>query len=66
MITVEFVLCLQSPTSRQSAVIPGYQGHVPLVNVNNVHFGKRKTEQSREVFKPEVIDKRVNNFSTTG
>lgn len=47
-------------------MIPGYQGHVPLVNVNNVHFGKRKTEQSREVFKPDVIDNKKKEFATTG
>jgi len=29
-------------------------------------LGKRVTEQAREVFKPDVIDKPENNYSTTG
>ena len=52
--------------ARASAVIPGYSGYVPRVKVNNQYLGKRMTEQSREVFKPEVIDAPTNNFSTTG
>ena len=57
---------MQSPQPRQSAVIPGYQGHVPRVKVNNQFLGKRVTEQSRDVFKPDLIDKPQNGFSTTG
>jgi hypothetical protein len=52
--------------ARQSAVIPGYQGYVPRVKVNNQYLGKRVTEQSRDVLKQELIDTPVNNFSTTG
>ena len=47
-------------------MIPGYKGHVPRVKVNNQYLGKRITEQSRDVFKPEVVDTPTNNFSTTG
>lgn len=52
--------------ARQSAVIPGYQGYVPRVKVNNQYLGKRITEQSRDVLKEEVIDVPTNNFSTSG
>lgn len=51
---------------RQSAVIPGYAGYVPRVGVNNQYLGKRITEQSRDVFKADIIDKAANGFSTTG
>jgi len=47
-------------------VIPGYKGHIPRVKVNNQFLGKRITEQSREVFREEILDKAENNFSTTG
>lgn len=57
---------VKSPQPRASAVIPGYAGYVPKVKVNNQYLGKRMTEQSRDVFKPEVIDNPGNNFSTTG
>ena len=56
----------QEPGPRNNSVIPGYQGHVPRVKVNNQYLGKRITEQSREVFREEVLDKPQNNFSTTG
>jgi hypothetical protein len=56
----------KSPQPRASAVIPGYAGYVPKVKVNNQYLGKRITEQSRDVLKPECIDTPVNNFSTTG
>ena len=56
----------QSPALKQSAVIPGYAGYVPRVKVNNQFLGKRVTEQSRQVFKEDVLDRAVNNFSTTG
>jgi hypothetical protein len=49
-----------------AAVIPGYAGYVPRVKVNNQYLGKRITEQSREVFKPEIIDTPTNGYSTTG
>lgn len=57
---------MKSPREKQSAVIPGYQGHVPRVKVNNQFLGKRATEQSRDVLRPEVVDVAGNNFSTTG
>ena len=47
-------------------MIPGYQGHVPRVKVNNQFLGKRITEQSRDVLKESVVDRPGNNFSTTG
>ena len=47
-------------------MIPGYAGYVPRVKVNNQYLGKRITEQSRDVFRKDVIDKAENNFSTTG
>jgi hypothetical protein len=49
-----------------SSVIPGYAGYVPRIKVNNQYLGKRITEQSREVLKPEIIDNPGNVFSTTG
>lgn len=57
---------VKSPQPRQSAVIPGYQGYVPRIKVNNQYLGKRITEQSREVYKEDVLDKPANAFSTTG
>ena len=60
------LLSMQSPNERKTTVIPGYQGHVPRVKVINQFLGKRVTEQAREVFKPEVIDKPGNSYSTTG
>lgn len=39
---------------------------MPRVNVNNQFLGKRVTEQSRDVFKAEVVDSPANMFSTTG
>lgn len=56
----------KSPGPKKSSVIPGYKGHIPLVNTQNHLLGKRVTEQARDVFKPEVIDTPNNNFSTTG
>jgi len=56
----------KSPSARKGSVIPGYSGYVPKVNVNNHFLGKRVTEQAREVFKPDVLDKPENTFSTTG
>ena len=56
----------QSPQPRQSAVIPGYTGHVPRVKVNNQYLGKRMTEQSRDVLKDTIVDTPANNFATTG
>lgn len=56
----------KKPCTRQSAVIPGYQGHVPRVGTDNMCMGKRMTEQSRDVLKASIIDKASNNFSTTG
>jgi hypothetical protein len=47
-------------------VIPGYQGYVPFVKVNNQFIGKRVTEQSRDVLKKCVVDQVNNNYSTTG
>ena len=47
-------------------MIPGYKGHIPLVNVNNEYLMKRKTEQARDVLRPEVVDAPKNRFSTTG
>ena len=47
-------------------MIPGYQGYVPFVKVNNQFVQKRVTEQSRDVLKEDVVDKVQNNFSTTG
>ena len=60
------MIFVQSPQPRAAAVIPGYAGYVPKVKVNNQYLGKRMTEQSRDVFKTEVIDTPTNNFSTTG
>lgn len=57
---------IKSPQPRQSAVIPGYTGHVPRVKVNNQYLGKRMTEQSRDVLKDQVVDTPANNFATTG
>ena len=57
---------MKSPREKQSAVIPGYQGHVPRVKVNNQFLGKRATEQARDVLKAAVVDAPQNNFSTTG
>jgi len=53
----------QSP--RKSNSIPGYGGYRPNIKAN-VHIGKTVTEQSREVFKPSVLDAQANNFATTG
>ena len=60
------LLPLQSPQPRMSSVIPGYSGYVPRIKVNNQYLGKRITEMSREVLKPEIIDNPGNVFSTTG
>lgn len=56
----------QVQVSKKSDVIPGYAGYRPQIAADNHHLGKTITEQSREVFKPEVIDKPINNFATTG
>ena len=61
-----FFRIVQAPGARYNSVIPGYKGHVPRVKVNNQYLGKRITEQSREVFREEILDKAENNFSTTG
>jgi len=34
----------KSPTRKQAAVVPGYQGYVPYVKVNNQFLEKRSTE----------------------
>ena len=47
-------------------MIPGYAGYRPQIRVNNHHLGKTVTEQSREVFKPEILDKPTNQLATTG
>lgn len=59
-------MAVKAPGPRYNSVIPGYKGHVPRVKVNNQFLGKRITEQSREVFREEILDKADNNFSTTG
>mmetsp|Transcript_44592 Transcript_44592/g.59166 ORF Transcript_44592/g.59166 Transcript_44592/m.59166 type:complete len:96 (-) Transcript_44592:788-1075(-) len=50
-------MTVKTPTSRQSAVIPGYAGYVPRVKVNNQYLGKRITEQSRDVLREQLLDK---------
>lgn len=40
----------KSPTHNKNTVIPGYQGHLPKLYVENVKHGKRVTEQTREIF----------------
>jgi len=66
LLSVRCVSLVQTPTKRQSCVVPGYAGYVPRVHVNNQYLGKRKTEQSRDVFKEGFLDIRRNNFSSTG
>ena len=45
-------------------MIPGYQGHLPKLYVENVKHGKRITEQTREIFNTQLDDetgKQVNS-----
>lgn len=56
----------KSPQGKKDSVIPGYKGHIPLVNVNNEYLSKRKTEQARDVLKTDVVDAPKNRFATTG
>jgi hypothetical protein len=50
-------------------VIPGYQGHLPKLYVENVKHGKRITEQTREIFNEgldaETSSKINSNLNTT-
>ena len=59
----------QSPTQNKNTVIPGYQGHLPKLYVENIKHGKRITEQTREIFNGELDDetrnKINNNLNTT-
>ncbi len=52
--------------ARKSTVFPGYQGYVPRLKVNNHHLGKTLTEQSREVFNEQTLDRPENAFASTG
>ena len=47
-------------------MIPGYAAYKPRIAVNNHHLGKTIAEQSREVYRPEYLDKAANNFASTG
>jgi hypothetical protein len=54
------------PAAKKSTVVPGYQGHVPRIAVNNHHLSKTIAEQSREVFNNDTLDKPRNSFASTG
>ena len=54
------------PARKKSCVIPGYQGYLPRLAVENHHIEKTITEQSREVFNPQTLDHQVNCYASTG
>lgn len=58
-------LTSQSPVEKKNAAVPGYKGFVPGMKNNN-HVGKRYTEQTRDVMRPDVIDNKKRVLATTG
>ena len=45
---------MQSPSANKNTVLPGYQGHLPKIWVENTMIGRRITEQCREIFNDEL------------
>lgn len=54
----------KSPTHNKNTVIPGYQGHLPKLYVENVKHGKRITEQTREIFNEGLDDETKNKINS--
>ena len=54
------------PARKKSCVIPGYQGHMPRIAVNNHHLQQTIAEQSRQVFNEPTLDVARNSFASTG
>jgi len=48
----------QSPSCNKNTVIPGYQGHLPKIWVENTMISKRLTEQCRDIFNDDLDNPR--------